>query len=146
MIWVVYLLVVAACLGLILYSRSKKPSPTSTTHYDAPSHIERGDFPDATTEVFAVAFTSASCESCHDIVTKLKAAQTSQVDISIVEYEDDHGKTLHKKYDIEAVPTVVICDSNGTTQKAFLGAVTATDLWAGLAQVRGSDIQTCANH
>ena len=49
----------------------------------------------------------------------------------------EHSK-LHQRYEIDAVPTAVIADENGVVRKGFIGPVTATDLWAGLAEVRES--------
>ena len=43
---------------------------------------------------------------------------------------------LHQRYEIDAVPTTVIADENGVVKRGFIGPVTATDLWAGLAEVR----------
>ena len=43
---------------------------------------------------------------------------------------------LHQRYEIDAVPTAVIADENGAVKRGFIGPVTATDLWAGLAEVR----------
>jgi hypothetical protein len=43
---------------------------------------------------------------------------------------------MHKKYAIDAVPTLLIADSQGVVQKGFLGPASATDIWAALARVR----------
>jgi hypothetical protein len=58
---------------------------------------------------------------------------------------------LHLKYNIEAVPTVVVSDSQGVVHKSFLGPVSATDLWAGIASARDPQLQnavegSCQNH
>lgn len=71
--------------------------------------------------------------------------KSEHVDIVHVEYEDAMGKKLQTKYDIQAVPTIVVCDEAGVTKKAFLGAVTATDLWAGVANARGHNAELSDN-
>ncbi len=64
---------------------------------------------------------------------------SSAVSVSTVDYLD-HAD-LHQRYEIDAVPTAVIADGNGVVKRGFIGPVTATDLWAGLAEARkpGSD-------
>ncbi len=45
-------------------------------------------------------------------------------------------RELHERYDIDAVPCLVIADAHGVVHRAFLGPVTATDLWAAVANAR----------
>jgi hypothetical protein len=46
------------------------------------------------------------------------------------------------------VPAVVVADAEGVAQASFLGAVTATDLWATVAELRepGSVPDGCDHH
>ncbi len=64
---------------------------------------------------------------------------SSAVSVNTVDYLN--RADLHRRYEIDAVPTAVIADENGVVKRGFIGPVTATDLWAGLAEVRepGSD-------
>ncbi len=144
--WMAYVLVIAVVGIVLLWSRSRSAEETQPSHYDAPLRVSREDFPDNTAETLVVVFTSRVCDSCHAVWNKAAVVASDAVDVVHVEYEDEVGKKLHAKYDIQAVPTVIICDSSGTTHKAYLGSVTATDLWAGVASVRGSVIGECANH
>lgn len=146
MIWILYVVIVVLCIVTIVVVNRRKRGSTQTTHYDAPVRLDLHDFFDKVTEVCVVAFTSSSCESCDNVWSKVAVVQSDKVSVANIEYEDDRGKILHAKYDIEAVPTIVVCDTAGTTKKAYLGSVTATDLWAGVAAVRGADIQECASH
>ena len=43
---------------------------------------------------------------------------------------------LHERYGIDAVPTTVVCDAQGGVVRSFLGPVSATHLWAAVAEVR----------
>ena len=49
---------------------------------------------------------------------------------------------------ITAVPTLVVADADGVVRASFLGPVTATDLWAAVAELRepGSVPPGCADH
>ena len=42
---------------------------------------------------------------------------------------------LHRRYHIEAVPITVVADGDGLVRAGFAGPVTATDLWAAVAEV-----------
>ena len=57
----------------------------------------------------------------------------------------------HLKYQIEAVPSLLIVDKHGNVIKTYMGNVTATDLWAAVAQARGSELGctdsgSCTSH
>ena len=43
---------------------------------------------------------------------------------------------MHQRYAIDAVPCLVIADADGAVRAGFLGPVTATDLWAAVAEAR----------
>ena len=62
--------------------------------------------------------------------------ETNNVAIQVLEYTAE--RALHARYKIDAVPTVLMADTNGVVQANFLGPVSATDLWAALARVRDS--------
>jgi hypothetical protein len=55
---------------------------------------------------------------------------------------------LHRRYGIDAVPLVLIADHAGIVRSHFLGPVTATDLWAAVAEARapGSTPERCHDH
>ena len=54
----------------------------------------------------------------------------------MVEVEFGVAKSLHEKYDIQAVPIVAVVDAEGVVRAGFSGPVTATDLWAAVAEAR----------
>jgi hypothetical protein len=43
---------------------------------------------------------------------------------------------LHQKYKVDAVPIAVIADRDGVVRASFVGPMSATDLWAAVAEVR----------
>ena len=60
--------------------------------------------------------------------------ESDQVAVQQVEATAD--AELHRRYQVEAVPIVVIADDRGVVRESFLGPVSATHLWAGLAELR----------
>jgi hypothetical protein len=68
--------------------------------------------------------------------------------VSVQELEAVDEAEIHRRYGIDAVPLVLIANSEGVVQRHFIGPVTATELWAAVAEVRepGSTPGPCENH
>ena len=58
-------------------------------------------------------------------------------DVAVVEVEYQAEPELHQRYAIDAAPITVLADADGVTRASFVGAFTATDLWAAVAELRG---------
>jgi hypothetical protein len=56
--------------------------------------------------------------------------------VAVQEAEVTRDADLHERYRIDAVPTLVIADAAGVVRGSFVGPVTATDLWATVAELR----------
>ena len=63
-----------------------------------------------------------------------RAAASSDVAVCVADAE--HFGALHRRYELAAIPTTVIADHEGVVRRAFVGAFTATDLWAAVAELR----------
>jgi thioredoxin-related protein len=121
--------------------RRGESSPTQVGHL-YPTQIDRTDFDDAR-EWLAVAFTSATCNTCADVENKLRVLESRNVGVRIVEYGEH--RDLHRKYAIDSVPCAVFADSLGVVHAGFVGPVSATDLWAALARIRdGVRFEQCS--
>lgn len=129
----VILIAVVAAVALVLQRRRQVDPPTQTK-YSAPDQLDRNDFDGAASDWLVVTFTSAACETCADV--KRKAAVLASRDVAVVDAEYGASRTLHERYRIEAVPTLVIADRDGVVRASFLGPVSATDLWAAAAEAR----------
>jgi len=128
--------VVVVALLINLWQRKRQvDAPTQGTG-EVPSQIDRSDFVRPDAPWLVLAFTSATCQTCSDIERKVRVLETNNVAMQILEYTAE--RELHKRYKIEAVPTVLMADANGVVQANFLGPVSATDLWAALARARDS--------
>lgn len=146
MIWVVYALVVLVVIGLLLGVARKNKAQTQVTSFDLPTQIDIEDFTNSNALVHVCMFSSEHCDGCETVWAKAEVLKSDKVEVVKISYQDEHGRKLHDKYQIEAVPSVLVCDENGKTLKAFLGNVTATDLWAAVAQARGASISRCDSH
>jgi len=123
---------VAVAAGLVLRRRQAVEVPTQP-QYDVPAQLDRADFAADAPWLVAV-FSSASCTTCADVVRKAQVLQTAQV--AVVDVEFTANRALHTKYDIKAVPIVAIADADGVVRAGFTGPVSATDLWAAVAEAR----------
>lgn len=128
----VAVVVVAVGVGLLLRRRQQVTAPTQPSRA-VPAQLDRADF--AADEPWLVAvFSSATCNTCADVVRKAEVLRSA--DVGVVEVEFASARELHRKYDIQAVPMVAIADSEGVVRAGFAGPVTAEDLWGALADVR----------
>ena len=120
-------------LGLLLRRRQQVDAPTQAAHL-VPTQLDRADFAEPSTPWLVVVFSSASCSTCADVVRKAQVLRTSEVAVSDVAFGTH--RLLHVKYAIAAVPIVVVADCDGVVRAAFTGPVSATDLWAAVAEAR----------
>ena len=124
---------IVAIAALVIRRNRVSDVPTQKL-FVAPTQIDRSDFASQSHEWLVVVFTSASCHVCADMSAKAKVLATREVAVIEVEYEMQ--RDLHTRYNIEAVPTIVICDVRGVVHKSFMGPLSATDLWAAMATAR----------
>lgn len=141
LIVVVAVVVFAAVLAQFLQRR--KPQAPTQPKMEVPAQVDRSDFPQPESQWLVAVFSSAACSTCIDVVSKAQALATSQVAVVNVEYPE--RKDLHNRYGIDAVPTVVVVDENGVVRGSFIGPVTATDLWAGVAEMRQPGSRTVSD-
>jgi Thioredoxin len=129
------LLIVAIAAGVALVLRRRRPAdaPTQARHL-APTQLDRRDFPGPDRDWLLAVFTSATCSTCHDVARKAAVLASPSVEVAEIEYSAN--RELHQRYRIEAVPTAVLADREGVVRRAFMGPVTATDLWAAVAEAR----------
>ncbi len=139
------LIVVAVVAVAIVVSRvvaRRRPHGPTQVGHTVPSQVDRDDFVRAEAPWLVLAFTSATCNTCADIERKVVVLESPQVAVQVVEYSAQ--RALHDKYGVDAVPSVLFSDRDGVVRASFIGPVSATDLWAGLARVRdGSDVSDC---
>jgi hypothetical protein len=78
----------------------------------------------------------------------MKAQALHSDAVVVQELEVAAEAELHRRYGIDAVPLVLIVDGEGVVVRHFLGPVTATDLWAAVAEARepGSTPESCHDH
>lgn len=125
----------AVAIGIAWFlQRRQRPDPPVRTGYAVPAQLDRADFDRPDAPWLVVVFTSATCDTCAGVWDKARHLGSDAVAVQDVEFVAD--RALHERYEIEAVPTTLIVDGDGVVQAHFLGPVTATDLWAAVAEAR----------
>lgn len=133
------LLIAAALVAVILVvalvaRRRRTPAPPPRTPYPTPRQLDRADFPRPDAPWLVAYFWSRTCDSCAGLEPKVAVLASDVVSTCALEATDH--RDLHRRYEIAAIPMILVADADGVVQRAFVGAVSATDLWAALAEVR----------
>ncbi len=126
------LLVVAVVVAALLARR--KPVAPPRDVYPVPRQLDRADFARPEAPWLVALFSSTVCESCGPMAAKVAALACAEVAVDDVD-AGERGD-LHRRYAISGLPTTVIVDELGVVRAAFVGQVSATDLWAAAAEVR----------
>ncbi len=127
------IVVVAAAVMAVLAERRRPQAPTQPT-WAVPTQLDRADFVRPEAPWLVALFTSATCDSCMQAVEKARAL--TSVAVAVEEVEITAHPDLHKRYHVEAVPTIVVADDEGVVRASFVGPPSATDLWAAVAEAR----------
>lgn len=128
------IVVAAVVVAWVLRRRTASADAPTQPRHHVPVQLDRSDFERPDAPWLVAVFSSASCHTCADVLAKAKVLDSRDVAVADVEYTA--AKALHTKYDIDGVPCIVIADGAGVVTASFLGPVTATDLWAAVAESR----------
>jgi hypothetical protein len=125
--------VVLAGLALLVawvLQRRQRPDAPVRTGYAVPQQLDRADFDRPEAPWLVVVFTSATCGTCASAWAHARPLASPTVAVQEVEHVAD--RALHDRYGIEAVPTALVVDADGTVRKSFMGAVTTDELAAAI--------------
>jgi Thioredoxin len=128
----VVLIAVAIAVAFVLQRRRPVAPPRDV--YPVPRQLDRQDFLRAETPWLVALFSSTTCESCDGLMAKVAALESADVATCEIEYHSQPD--VHNRYEIAGIPTTVVADGDGVVRAAFVGAFTATDLWAAVAEAR----------
>ena len=129
------LVAAVAVVALLVGRRQGADAPSQPRRWPVPAQLDRDDFEAPTSPWLAALFTSATCQSCARVEQMVRPLASTQVAVTILPWQEH--KELHERYGIEAVPCFVLADHEGVVRHSFVGSdVTATDLWAAVAEAR----------
>lgn len=136
----------AVAIGISLILRRRATDAPTQGGFQMPTQLDRGDFDSPDAPWLVAIFTSSTCDACADVASKAMVLASQEVAVQRIDYIDNPD--LHKRYKVDAVPTLVIVDNRGVVRNGFLGPMKAQDLWAAVAECRepGSTPDPCASH
>ena len=134
----IVLALAAAAGGVAVVLQRRRPRPDlGPPQWSIPGALDRGDFDRPSAPWLVVEFSSATCDTCAAVWDRVRLLESGEVAVQEVEVRRDRG--LHQRYEIDAVPLVVVADRTGAVRAHHLGPTTAADLWGTLADLRRVD-------
>jgi DNA-binding transcriptional regulator of glucitol operon len=122
-------------LGVAAFvQRRQRPVAPIRNSWSLPAQVAREDFDRPDAPWLVVVFTSATCASC--ALVWQRAEHLASDAVAVQELELARDRALHERYAIDAVPATLVIDAEGVVAASFVGPVTATDLWAAVAEAR----------
>jgi DNA-binding transcriptional regulator of glucitol operon len=133
---VIVAVVVAVAFAVAFLAQRRAPHAPARSGHGIPEQLDRADFVNPSAPWLIAVFTSATCDVCVDTWQKASVLESADVAVQQIEYQGD--RRLHDRYAIEAVPLVLVVDDRGVVRNSFVGPVSATHLWAAVAEARES--------
>jgi len=131
---VAVVLVVAAVVVAAVLERRRTTEPPTRDQYPVPRQLDRSEFPRPDAPWLVALFSSTTCDSCLTMAPKVRALESHDVATCDIEFHEH--RDAHERYEISGIPTTVVADADGVVRAAWVGSVTATDLWAAVAELR----------
>ena len=131
------LAVVAALAGLlaVLLQRWRPGGPVATG-WSVPGHLERADFAKPDVPWLVAVFSSTDCPTCASMVTEAYSLASALVVVQEVPAEA--ASQLHDRYQVDAVPMLVVADGDGLVRAHHLGPSAPGELQGVLEEARSS--------
>ncbi len=126
--------VVAVAVVVALVLDRRRPEAPTQALWAVPAQLDRADFGRPSAPWLVAVFTSATCDSCAKAMEKARVLVSDEV--AVEEVEVGARPEVHRRYHVDAVPTIVVADDEGVVRASFVGPPTATDLWAAVAEAR----------
>lgn len=127
-------LAVLALAVAAVVQRRQRPDAPVRTGYSVPAQLDRADFARPEAPWLVAVFTSATCTTCQGVWERTQPLESAEVAVQELEHTAD--RALHDRYGIDAVPTTLVVAADGVVAASFIGPLTATDLWAAVAEAR----------
>jgi hypothetical protein len=126
--------ILLVALAVAWWLRRRRPEGPPRDPYPIPRQLDRRDFPRPDAPWLVAYFSSDTCASCQGLGPKVAVLESDVVATAVLDFAD--RRDLHDRYDISAIPMILLADADGVVRRAFVGATTAADLWASLAELR----------
>ena len=130
----IFVAVATAAAAAAWWLRRRPPDGPPRDAFPVPRQLARPDFPRPEAPWLVVYFSSETCASCRGLGPKVAVLESAEVATCEIGFASQ--RELHDRYDVSAIPMILIANSDGVVLRAFVGPTSATDLWAALAECR----------
>ena len=131
-------LLIALCLGgavsgaAFVMNRSRSTTSIAVRRNSLPTRVPGSEVGLGATAAIVV-FTEKSCHSCQDVVRLIRGPAGAGLPVADIEY--GASPELHRKFDIDTVPTTVIVDEQGMVVAGWVGRIDLSEFTTALAKV-----------
>ena len=131
------LAVVAAVAGLLAVLLQRwRPGGPMATGWSVPGHLDRADFTKPDVPWLVAVFSSSDCATCASVVSEAQSLAGARV--AVQEVPAESASELHDRYQVDAVPMLLVADADGLVWGHHLGPSTPGELQAVLEGARSS--------
>ncbi|MEM9035708.1 MAG: hypothetical protein AAGA99_03975 [Actinomycetota bacterium] len=130
------LLIVAVGIAVVL-DRRRRPTSVPSRRFRLPTHFDRLDLPEPELPWLLAIFTSTTCDTCRGVVEAAQPLRSETVGVAELPFQ--LHRSLHDKYEIEAVPAALLVDRAGEVQASWLGVIEPGDLWGRVSELVADD-------
>lgn len=127
-------IVVAIAAVVAVVMERRRPDPPTQPELEAPVQVDRLDFPRPDAPWLVALFSSRTCDACVIMREKVEVLASDEVVVADIDWAVNPG--LHDRYRVPGVPMTLVIDADGVVRRSFFSTVTATDLWAAVAEAR----------
>ena len=116
---ILVLVIALSAFGISTLANRRIPDRPSVPKSILPYQLDRSDFNDSDVEWIFVLFTSDTCDACVSVLNEVSKKSLPNVVVQNIDYATQ--KSLHIRYEIDAVPILLLADRKGIVQWAFAG-------------------------
>ena len=116
---ILVLVIGLSAFSIATLANRRAPDRPSVPKSILPYQLDRSDFNDSEVEWIFVLFTSDTCDACISVLNQVSKISLPNVAVQNIDYAAQ--KSLHVRYEIDAVPILLLADRKGIVQWSFAG-------------------------
>ena len=116
---ILVLVIGLSAFGISTLANRRVPDRPSVPKSILPYQLDRSDFNDSNVEWIFVLFTSDTCDACASVLNEVSKISLQNVVVQNIDYASN--KSLHVRYEIDAVPILLLADRKGIVKWSFAG-------------------------
>lgn len=116
---ILILVIGVTAFGVSSLANQRMPDSPSVPKSILPYQLDRSDFNNPSIDWIFVLFTSDTCDACDLVLSEVSKISLPNVVVQNINYATN--KSLHVRYEIDAVPILLLADQQGIVQWSFAG-------------------------